>query len=111
VSSSTTARGWLDGARLGYGIEDYVSVNLNLTQRADPRERFHQLVASWPEVISAAIVTGETQYVLHVRARDMQHFSEFVIERRIGKSIRPRLRCSARFGHSPAPRSRFDGAQ
>jgi len=29
----------------------------------------------------------------------------------IGKSICPRLRCTARFGHSPAPRSRFDGAQ
>jgi len=30
---------------------------------------------------------------------------------RIVKSIRPRLRCAARFGHSPAPWSRFDGAQ
>jgi len=30
---------------------------------------------------------------------------------RIGKSIRPRLRCTARFGHSCAARSRFDGAQ
>jgi len=30
---------------------------------------------------------------------------------RIGKSIRPKLRCTARFGHSRAPRSRFDGAQ
>ena len=54
-------RARLDVARLGYGIEAYVSVNLNLTQRSDPRERFHQLVASWPEVVSAAIVTGETQ--------------------------------------------------
>lgn len=71
----------LDAETLGYGVEAYVSVNLQLTQRHDPRERFHQLVQAWPEVISAAIVTGETQYVLHVRARDMKHYSEFVLER------------------------------
>jgi len=33
------------------------------------------------------------------------------LEERIGKSIRSRLRCTARFGHSRAPWSRFDGAQ
>ena len=71
----------LDAEALGYGIEAYVSVNLQLTQRLDPRERFHDLVRAWPEVVSAAIVTGETQYILHVRARDMKHYSEFVLER------------------------------
>ena len=71
----------LNAEALGYGIEAYVSVNLQLTQRLDPRERFHELVRSWPEVVSAAIVTGETQYILHVRARDMKHYSEFVLER------------------------------
>lgn len=71
----------LDAEALGYSIEAYVSVNLQLTQRLDPRERFHELVRAWPEVVSAAIVTGETQYVLHVRARDMKHYSAFVLER------------------------------
>jgi len=33
------------------------------------------------------------------------------LDKRIGKSIRPRLRCTARFGHSRAPCFRFDGAQ
>ena len=84
LESAGVIRGYradLAAEALGYGIEAYVSVNLQLTQRHDPRERFHQLVGAWPEVISAAIVTGETQYVLHVRARDMKHFSEFVLER------------------------------
>lgn len=84
LEASGVIRGYradLDAEKLGYGIEAYVSVNLQLTQRHDPRERFHQQVGAWPEVISAAIVTGETQYVLHVRARDMKHYSEFVVER------------------------------
>jgi len=38
-------------------------------------------------------------------------FTGGIGEQWIGKSIRPRLRCTAGFGHSPAPRSRFDGAQ
>lgn len=74
-------RAELDAAALGYGLEAYVSVTLQLSQRVDPREGFQVLVQQWPEVVSACIVTGETQYMLHVRTRDIQHFSEFVLEK------------------------------
>jgi len=42
---------------------------------------------------------------------DFVKITESFSPERIGKSIRPRLRCTGRFGHSLAPRSRFDGAQ
>lgn len=71
----------LNAAALGFGLEAYVSVTLNLSHGPDPRERFGALVLQWPEVMSAAIVTGETQYFLHVVVRDIRHFSEFVMER------------------------------
>lgn len=71
----------LNAAALGLGLEAFVSVTLNMSQGEDPRERFHQLVEQWPEVISAAIVTGETQYLLHVVVRDIRHFSDFVMEK------------------------------
>jgi DNA-binding Lrp family transcriptional regulator len=34
-----------------------------------------------PEVVSAYIVTGETNYVLHVRTRDFEAFSQFIVNR------------------------------
>jgi DNA-binding Lrp family transcriptional regulator len=71
----------LDAEALGYGFEAYVHVNLQLNQKTDPRARFAELVLGWPEIVTAAIVTGETQYLLHVRTRDLKHYSTFVLER------------------------------
>lgn len=38
-------------------------------------------IQQWPEVVAAQIVTGGSNYVLTVRARDLDHGSDFVINR------------------------------
>jgi DNA-binding Lrp family transcriptional regulator len=35
----------------------------------------------WPEVVTARIVTGTSNYVLTVRTRDLEHFSHFVVHK------------------------------
>jgi len=44
-------------------------------------DRFVEAIQAWPEVIAAQIVTGGSNYVLTVRARDLDHYSDFVINR------------------------------
>lgn len=44
-------------------------------------DRFVEAIQHWPEVIAAQIVTGGSNYVLTVRARDLDHYSDFVINR------------------------------
>jgi Lrp/AsnC family leucine-responsive transcriptional regulator len=36
---------------------------------------------SWPEVVGSYIVTGEANYLLRVRARNLKHYSSFVLEK------------------------------
>ncbi|MBN3790947.1 Lrp/AsnC family transcriptional regulator [Burkholderia sp. Ac-20353] len=42
-------------------------------------DRFVEAIRQWPEVVSAQIVTGGSNYMLTVRARDLDHYSDFVI--------------------------------
>lgn len=35
----------------------------------------------WPEVVSAYIVTGASNYVLRVQARNLKQFSDFIVTR------------------------------
>ena len=50
-------------------------------RRAVPerQDRFGEACQQWPEVVAAQIVTGGSNYVLTVRARDLDHYSDFVI--------------------------------
>ena len=70
----------LDAERLG--IELDALVHLSMRQDEDGwHERFMEQVQSWPEVVSAFIVTGHSNYVLRVQARNLKHFSDFVVTR------------------------------
>jgi DNA-binding Lrp family transcriptional regulator len=33
----------------------------------------------WPEVASAYVITGASNYVLRVQARNLKHFSDFIV--------------------------------
>jgi Lrp/AsnC family transcriptional regulator, leucine-responsive regulatory protein len=44
-------------------------------------EKFVESVLNWPEVIAATIVTGQANYILTVRARDLTHYAEFIVNR------------------------------
>lgn len=64
------------------GIELEALVHVSMRQNEDGwHERFVEQVNSWPEVVKAWIVTGHSNYVLKVQARNLKHFSEFLVSR------------------------------
>ena len=70
----------LDAAVLGLEVEAFVQV----TMRRDVEqwhENFSQALQDWPEVVGSYIITGDANYLLHVRARNLKHYSAFVLER------------------------------
>ncbi|GAH97897.1 Lrp/AsnC family transcriptional regulator [Pseudomonas monteilii] len=70
----------LDSEQLGIELEALVHVSMR--QNEDGwHERFVEQVNSWPEVVKAWIVTGHSNYVLKVQARNLKHFSEFLVSR------------------------------
>ncbi len=64
--------------RVGVAFEAHVHVSM---RQDDPgwHDRFSEAIMRWPEVVSAQVVTGASNYVLTVRARDLEHYSAFVI--------------------------------
>ncbi len=70
----------LDAEKLGVELEALVHVSMR--QNEDGwHERFVEQVNGWPEVVKAWIVTGNSNYVLKVQARNLKHFSEFIVSR------------------------------
>jgi len=70
----------LNAAAVGLEVDAFVLV----TMRRDVEhwhENFTGAMQTWPEVIGSYIITGEANYLLRVRARNLQHFSEFVLEK------------------------------
>ncbi|WP_281686884.1 Lrp/AsnC family transcriptional regulator [Pseudomonas citronellolis] len=70
----------LDAERLGIELEALVHVSMRQDE-AGWHERFVEQVRGWPEVVNACIVTGHSNYVLRVQARNLKHFSDFVVNR------------------------------
>ncbi|KAB0622128.1 Lrp/AsnC family transcriptional regulator [Castellaniella defragrans] len=70
----------LNAKKLGFDIQ--ALVNLNIGQLSEAQHNyFTREIGLMPEVVSAYIVTGETNYVLHVRTRNFEEFSRFVVNR------------------------------
>ncbi|MFV0888872.1 Lrp/AsnC family transcriptional regulator [Metapseudomonas otitidis] len=70
----------LDAERLGVELEALVHVSMRQDE-ADWHERFVEQLQGWPEVVSAYIVTGASNYVLRVQARNLKQFSDFIVTR------------------------------
>ena len=65
---------------LGLEVDAFVQV----TMRRDVEhwhENFTVALRSWPEVVGTYIVTGDANYLLRVRARNLKHYSGFVLEK------------------------------
>ncbi|MET9257588.1 Lrp/AsnC family transcriptional regulator [Streptomyces sp. NPDC003717] len=62
---------------LGWRTEAYVEV---YCEGAAPPRRLAEVVRAYPEIAAAMTVTGGADALLHVRARDVDHFEE-VLER------------------------------
>ncbi|MCK0507162.1 Lrp/AsnC family transcriptional regulator [Aromatoleum anaerobium] len=83
LEQSGVIRGYaalLDPRRLGLGLQAFVTVTLE-KRRDTPMHAFHAAVQSAPEVLSCFALTGEMDYLLHVVAEDLEHFSRFLMDR------------------------------
>ncbi|WP_338619248.1 Lrp/AsnC family transcriptional regulator [Pigmentiphaga sp. CHJ604] len=70
----------LDYAKLGLEVEAVVHVSMR-HEVEGWHEAFVAAIKDWPEVLSARIVTGGANYMLVVRARDVSHYSDFIVNR------------------------------
>lgn len=73
-------RAVLDPNVIGLEVDAFVQV----TMRRDVEhwhENFSLAIQSWPEVVGTYIITGDANYLLRVRARNLKHYSSFVLER------------------------------
>jgi len=70
----------LDPRRLGLGLQAFVTVTLDKRRDASMHV-FNSAMQSTPEVLSCFALTGEMDYLLHVVAEDLEHFSRFLMER------------------------------
>jgi Lrp/AsnC family leucine-responsive transcriptional regulator len=66
--------------RLGLGLQAYVTVTLD--KRRDTQiNAVNAAMQASPEVMSCMALTGEMDYLLHVVAEDLEHFSRFLMDR------------------------------
>lgn len=70
----------LDPWRVGLGLQAFVTVTLEKRREAQI-QAFHSAVQSAPEVLSCFALTGEMDYLLHIVAEDLEHFSRFLMQR------------------------------
>jgi len=70
----------LDASRLGLGLTAFVQVSL-ASRSEETVEAFHAAVGRMPEVLAAWAMSGETDYLLQVVARDLDDYGEFATRR------------------------------
>ncbi|HVZ77683.1 MAG TPA: Lrp/AsnC family transcriptional regulator [Gemmatimonadaceae bacterium] len=70
----------LNPAALGYGIEALVSVRIPRHSREHYQE-FRDYIFTVPEVRDVYHVTGDTDFLVHIVARDAEHLRDLAIDR------------------------------
>jgi len=82
----------LDAQKLGFELEAIVHVSLDQS-RPDWHEQFMAAIESLDEITEASIVTGNFNYILTVRTRNLASFSQFA-EQALSKLPAVRELCS-----------------
>jgi Lrp/AsnC family leucine-responsive transcriptional regulator len=72
----------LNPQSLGMGLDVFVNVRLRSSTR-NAIEIFERAIKDTPEVIECYLVTGNYDYLLHLRLADVETFKDFVRERLI----------------------------
>lgn len=67
----------LDAKKLGFGIESFLMVSVHSHDERNI-QLFEAAVAAIDEVISCHMVSGGGDYLLHVVAKDMDSYSDFI---------------------------------
>lgn len=73
-------RAYLSGEALGLELEAFVHVSMR-NDLPNWHETFTQAIGSWPEVVSAYVITGDSHYLLRVVAPDLKHYSSFILNK------------------------------
>ncbi|MCW3478416.1 Lrp/AsnC family transcriptional regulator [Neisseriaceae bacterium JH1-16] len=73
-------RAELDALKLGFELEAMVHITMDRS-REDWHERFQSQINQFDEVTAAYVVSGPTNYVLHVRTHNLTAFSNFIVEK------------------------------
>lgn len=76
----TGYRAELDAAKLGYGVEAFTRVTL-AAHSETTAEEIAGFFASLPEVQQAYTLTGDADYLIHVRVRSLDDLASFVHRR------------------------------
>ena len=76
----TGYRAQFDVAKLGLGLHAFVRVQLKGHGAADIA-RFAGDIHGWDEVVRCHALTGDMDYLIEVRVRDLEHFSRFLLDR------------------------------
>ena len=76
----TGYRAQLDSVKLGLGLHAFVRVQLKSHGAADIA-RFAERINDWDEVERCFALTGDMDYLIEVRVRDLEHFSRFLLDR------------------------------
>lgn len=67
----------LNAARLGFGLRAIIRVNLSSHGQRNEHD-FARFVASQSQIRSGFSVSGDADYILDVRVRDLEAFADFV---------------------------------
>ncbi|SEL53169.1 MULTISPECIES: Lrp/AsnC family transcriptional regulator GigD [unclassified Acinetobacter] len=66
--------------KLGIQVEAIVEIKLNQLTESD-HQHFLSQIRNFDEVINAFIITGDSNYVLFVATKDLNGFSQFIINK------------------------------
>ncbi|MEF9604610.1 Lrp/AsnC family transcriptional regulator [Paracoccus sp. PXZ] len=67
----------LNPQKLGFGLRAIIRVNLR-SHGQGKEDDFARFVAAHPQIRSAFSVSGDADYILDVRVRDLEAFSDFI---------------------------------
>lgn len=70
----------LSAPKLGFRIEAFVELDISQLNEA-AHDYFAREIQAMDEVVNAFIITGKANYLLYVRTRDFEEFSQFIVNR------------------------------
>lgn len=70
----------LNAARLGFGVRAVTRINLGSHGRKGDDD-FTRFVETQPEICAAFSISGDADYLLDIRVRDLQAFADFLHEK------------------------------
>lgn len=70
----------LNAKKIGFEILAIVELNISQISEAE-HNYFTNAIVAMPEVVNAYIVTGESNYILLVRTRNFEEFSQFIVNK------------------------------